>query len=320
MQVRIINYGGIVTKIITPDKHGNIGDVVLGFESLQGYLQDDNPYMGCLIGRYANRIAQAKFTLDGKEYLLEANDRGQSLHGGHKGFDRVTWKAEKIIENTALQLTYKSPDGEGGYPGNLVVTVVYSLMEDNSLKIDYRAATDRATAVNLTSHCYFNLSAGIDDNIFNHELQINADRFTPVNEAMIPTGDMLLVNNTAMDFTSFQSIGKSICRTKDGFDHNWILNKKENKLQLAASLQHSSSGRYMEVYTTKPGLQFYTGNSLNGSLLHTKNKDTYGKYAGLCLETQYFPDAPNQSAFPNSIVRPGEIYQHTTVYKFGVKN
>src|SRR5882757_8303240 len=258
MQVSIINYGGTVTKIITPDKNGNKADVILGYDSLAGYLQTGNPYFGCLVGRYGNRIANAKFTLEGKQYTLAANNNGQSLHGGNKGFDKVVWNAEKLPGDSGIKLTYLSKDGEEGYPGNLSVTVVYTLTTDNALKIEYSAATDKATPVNLTNHCYFNLSAGTDSTILDHELQINADKFTEVNDVLIPTGKLPDVKNTPMDFRSFKRIGKEIDSIKGGYDHNWVINKKENALELAASLYHSPSGRFMEVYTTEPGIQFYS--------------------------------------------------------------
>jgi len=318
MQVSIINYGGTVTKLITPDKNGKFGDVVLGYESLDGYLQKDNPYFGALIGRYGNRIAKAKFTLDGKTYTLAANNNGNTLHGGNKGFDKVVWTAEKQGDSS-LKLSYRSKDGEEGYPGNLDVTVVYTLTADNALKIDYTATTDKATPVNLTNHAYYNLSAGSDSTILDHELQINADKYTPVDSLLIPTGQIASVKGTPFDFTTSKPIGRDIAQVKGGYDHNWVLNKNGNALEKIATLYHAGSGRVMDVYTTEPGLQFYSGNFLDGTLTDTKGGAKYVKHAALCLETQHFPDSPNQPNFPNTILKPGETYRQTTVYKFSTK-
>jgi aldose 1-epimerase len=319
MQVGIINYGGTVTKIITPDKSGAMGDVVLGYDSLSGFLQKTNPYFGALIGRYGNRIANAKFTLDGKEYTLAANDHGNSLHGGNKGYDKVWWNIEKLPGDSSLKLTYLSKDGEEGYPGNLNVQVIYTLAANNSLKIYYTATTDKATPVNLTNHCYFNLSAGKDSTIFNHELMIDADKFTPVNDKLIPTGKIAEVKNTPMDFTTAKKVGRDIDSVKGGYDHNWVLNKKGNALEKVAAVYEPNSGRYMEVFTTAPGLQFYSGNFLDGTLTNTKKGQKYLQHAALCLETQHFPDSPNEPAFPNTILKHGETYTQTTVYKFSAK-
>jgi len=318
MVVKILNYGGTVTDIITPDKNGKMGNVVLGFDSLSGYLQTGNPYFGCLVGRYANRIANAKFTLDGKEYTLAANDGPNTLHGGLKGFDNVIWTV-KIFNDSSLLLSYLSKDGEEGYPGNISVDVMYSLSDDNGLKIEYAAVTDKATPVNLTNHCYFNLSAGADSTILDHELMLRATQFTPVNAQLIPTGKIDTVKGNAMDFTSAKKIGKEIAQVAGGYDHNWVFQKPENRFDLVASLYHQPSGRYMEVRTTEPGIQFYSGNFLNGRLKNTRENVKYVKHAGLCLETQHFPDSPNQPAFPNTILKPGETYQQITVYKFGTK-
>jgi aldose 1-epimerase len=319
MQVGIINYGGTVTKIITPDKDGNLGDVILGYDSLSGFLQKGNPYFGALIGRYGNRIANAKFKLDGKEYKLAANNGPNSLHGGEKGFDKVWWNIEKLAGDSSLKLTYLSKDGEEGYPGNLNAEVVYTLGSDNSLKIDYTATTDKPTPVNLTNHCYFNLSSGKDSTILNHEVMLNAGKYTPVDSTLIPTGRIADVKGTPMDFTSAKKVGKEIDSVKGGYDHNWVLNKNGNGLEKAATVYEPNSGRYMEVFTTEPGVQFYTGNFLNGTLTNTKNGLRYVKHGALCLETQHFPDSPNEPSFPSTILKPGETYRHTTVYKFSVK-
>ncbi len=323
MQAGILNYGGTITKLITPDKKGKMGDVVLGFETFSGYLQKNEPYLGALVGRYANRIANAKFTLDGKTYKLAPNNFGNSLHGGNVGFDKVIWNVEKIGD-TSLMLTYQSKDGEEGYPGNLNVQVVYTLGSDNSLKIDYTATTDRATPVNLTNHSYFNLSAGKDSTILDHVLQLNADKYTPVNDQLIPTGQIADVKGTPLDFTNAKAIGKDIGKVKGGFDHNWILNKKGDdpesyREQPAATVYDPGSGRFMEVFTTQPGIQFYSGNFLNGTLQVTKGGQIYVPHAGLCLETQHYPDSPNQPSFPSTILKPGETYSQSTVYKFSVK-
>ena len=317
MIVKILNYGGTVTDIIVPDKAGKMGNVVLGYDSLSGYLQNGNPYFGCLVGRYANRIANAKFTLDGKEYKLAPNNDGNTLHGGLKGFDKRVWKAGSINTDSiaSLKFTYDTKDGEEGYPGNLHTEVIYTLTKDNELKIEYTATTDKATPVNLTNHCYFNLSAGIDSTILDHELKLNANKYTPVNDKLIPTGKIDDVKGTPMDFTTAKKIGRDIANVPGGYDHNWVLNGND-----AGSLYHAASGRYMEVSTTEPGIQFYSGNFLNGTLKNTRGNAKYVKHAGLCLETQHFPDSPNQPAFPNTILKPGETYHQTTIYKFSIKN
>jgi len=318
MQLSIINYGGTITRLTAPDKNGKFGDVVLGYDSLSGYLQRGNPYFGALIGRYGNRIGKATFTLDGKTYNMDKNDGANSLHGGNKGYDKVVWTAEKQGDNS-LKLTYHSKDGEGGYPGNLDVTVVYTLQADNAVKIDYTATTDKATPVNLTNHAYYNLSAGTDSTILNNEIQINADKYTPVDAGLIPTGELADVKGTPFDFTSSKPIGRDIAQVKGGYDHNWVLNKKGTTLEKIVTLYHPTSGRVMEVYTTEPGVQFYTGNFLNGRLAHTKGSAKYVKNAALCLETQHFPDSPNHPNFPSTILKPGETYKSTTVYKFSTK-
>jgi aldose 1-epimerase len=319
MQVSVINYGGTITKIVTPDKNGAMEDVVTGFESLDGYLQKGDPYFGALIGRYGNRIASAKFTLDGKTYTLAGNNNGNSLHGGNKGYDKVYWNIEKQADSNSLKLTYFSKDGEEGYPGNLDVIVIYTLGADNSLKIDYTATADKVTPVNLTNHSYFNLSAGKDSTILNHQLELKADKYTPVNDALIPTGKIEDVNGGPMDFRTAKPIGKDIASVKGGYDHNWVLNKKLTTPELAAVLYDPGSGRLMEVYTTEPGIQFYSGNFLDGTLTNTRSGQKYVKHAALCLETQHFPDSPNQPSFPNTILKPGETYKQITIYRFSVK-
>jgi aldose 1-epimerase len=319
MQVSILNYGGTVTKIITKDKDGNYGDVILGYDSLAGYLQTANPYFGGLIGRYGNRIAKGKFTLDGATYTLATNNNGQSLHGGLKGFDKVMWTVEKQPGDSSLKLTYLSKDGEEGYPGNLSVAVIYTLTANNGLKIDYTATTDKATPINLTNHSYFNLSAGKDSTILDHELMIRADKYTAVDSVLIPTGKLPGVKGTPMDFNTAKKIGRDIDSVKGGYDHNWVLRRSGNGLESVATLYHPASGRFMEVFTTEPGLQFYSGNFLDGTLRYTNNNQKYVKHAALCLEIQHFPDGPNQPTFPNTILKPGEKYTHTSLYQFSVK-
>jgi len=318
MVVKILNYGGTVTNIITPDKNGKMGNVILGYDSLSGYRQPGNPFFGSLVGRYANRIANAKFTLDGKEYTLAKNDGPNTLHGGLKGFDKVIWTV-KSFNDSGLLLSYSSKDGEEGYPGNFTADVMYSLSNDNDLKIEYTAVTDKATPVNLTNHSYFNLSAGADSTILDHELMLKAEKYTPVNKTLIPTGNIDNVKGTPMDFTISKKVGRDITQVPGGYDHNWVFQKPENRFDLVASLYHQASGRYMEVRTTEPGIQFYSGNFLNSRLKNTRDGVKYVKHAGLCLETQHFPDSPNQPAFPNTILKPGETYQQITVYKFGTK-
>ncbi len=320
MEVGIINYGGAITKIITADKDGNKADVIIGFESLDGFLQKGVPYFGALIGRYGNRISDATFTIDGTKYTLEGNNNGNSLHGGNKGYDKVYWTIEKLATNNALKLNYKSKDGEEGFPGNLDIEVTYTLTEDDMLIIAYEATTDKATPVNLTSHAYFNLSGEKESTILNHQLMINANKYTPVDSASIPTGKIDCVKNGPMDFTTPKFIGKDIDTVNVGYDHNWVLNKTNKALEKAATLYHQVSGRLMEVFTTEPGLQFYSGNFLDGTLTNTKNEIKYFKHAALCLEAQHFPDSPNQHSFPNTILKPNETYTQTTAYKFSVKN
>ncbi|NCI45730.1 aldose epimerase family protein [Sediminibacterium soli] len=317
MQVKILNYGGTITNLFVPDRTGNLGDVVLGYDSLAGYLQKGNPYFGCLVGRYANRIAQGTFTLEGKTYTLARNNGNNALHGGLKGFDKVIWQADQYTDST-LQLAYVSKDGEEGYPGAVTVVVLYTVTADNALKISYSATTDKATPVNLTNHAYFNLSAGKDSTVLHHMIMINADKFTEVNDQLIPTGKLPDVKGTPMDFTNTKKIGRDIASVKGGYDHNWVLNPSVEGWKQAAVLYDSASGRMMEVRTTQPGIQFYTGNFLDGSLRDRTGKKIV-KHAGLCLETQHFPDGPNQPAFPNTILRPGETYQQATLYKFSVK-
>jgi aldose 1-epimerase len=319
MTVKITNYGGIVTSIVTLDQSGSPGDVVLGFDALEDYLEE-SPYFGAIVGRYGNRIAKGKFTLDGQEYTLATNNGPNHLHGGVKGFDKVVWEAEEVrVEGgVGLRLTYTSPDGEEGYPGTLTSTVTYTLTGDNNLRIDYDARTDKKTPVNLTNHSYFNLAAGEEDNALQHELTIYADRYTVVDKTAIPTGELREVEGTPMDFRQATAIGARIEQVEGGYDHNYVLTNQEERLALAATAYDPTSGRYLEMYTTQPGVQFYSGNFLNGSLTG-KGNIVYTKHYGFCLEAQHFPDSPNQPDFPSTILSPGEIYYHTTIYKFSTK-
>jgi aldose 1-epimerase len=318
MVVKISNYGGTVTTILAPDKNGKFENVVLGFDSLKTY-QKGCPFFGALIGRYGNRICKGKFTLDGKEYTLATNDGPNHLHGGKKGFDKVVWDA---IENSGkdsvgLTLTYISKDLEEGYPGTLTSKVTYSLTNNNELKISYEAETDKATVINLTHHSYFNLS-GRKESVLNHELTLYADSITPVDSTLIPTGVIAPVAGTAFDFTKPHKIGERIAQVKGGYDHNFKLNRKGEGLQLAVELYEPTSGRLMQTYTTEPGMQFYSGNFLDGTLVASDNI-AIQKYYGLCLESQHFPDSPNRPNFPSTVLKPGVKYTHFTVYKFSVK-
>lgn len=316
-QVTISDYGGTVTSWMTPDNKGVRSSVILGFHELSGYLAHP-PYFGATIGRYGNRIGNAKFTLDGKIYTLAANNGKNSLHGGLKGFDKVVWDADPLSENTpSLTLHYTSKDGEEGYPGNLKVSVKFSLSDDNELSIEYNAETDKATPINLTNHSYFNLTGDISNTILNHSLMIDADRYTPVDTSLIPTGQLAPVKGTPFDFTTAQKIGSRIDQVKGGYDHNWVLNKKGSDLQKVAEVSDSSSGRKMEVYTMEPGLQFYTGNFLDGTI-KTSDGVAINQHTALCLETQHFPDSPNKPAFPSTILKPGDKYHTVTKYKVTV--
>jgi aldose 1-epimerase len=316
MTVKITNYGGIVTSILVPGKKGETADVVLGFDSLDGYL-GEHPYFGAIVGRYGNRIAKGKFTLDGNAYTLAVNNGNHHLHGGSKGFDKVVWQAEEIKEDNrvGIKLRYLSKDGEEGYPGNLSVTVIYSLTETNELKIDYEAETDKATPINLTHHSYFNLEGAGSGNVLGHMLTIYANRYTPVDDELIPAGESAAVPGTPMDFRNPTAIGAGIEDVKGGYDHNYVLNNADGSMRLVAKVAAPLSGRLMDVFTTEPGIQFYSGNFLDGSN-RGKNGNVYNKYYGFCLETQHFPDSPNQPAFPSTILRPGEKYSHHTIYKF----
>ena len=325
MTVTISDFGGTIVSWTAPDKDGKYEDITLGCDSLSGYTKGV-PYFGALIGRYGNRIAQGKFTLDGKAYTLAINNTPNALHGGLKGFDKVMWKATPIDgAEPALKLTYTAKDGEEGYPGNLSVEVLYTLTKDNSLKIDYKATTDKATVVNLTNHAYFNLAGAGKGDILGHEVVLNADKFLPVNKGLIPTGELKAVAGTPFDFTKSAVIGSRINDTTDvqikyglGYDHCWVLSDSSKTLKTAAIVTEPTSGRVMEVLTTEPAIQFYTGNFLDGTITG-KGGAIYKHRYGFCLETQHYPDSPNQKAFPTTVLRPGQTYATTTVYKFSVK-
>ena len=323
LEARIMTYGGTVVSLKVPDRRGKLGDVVLGYETLDGYLKN-SPYFGAIIGRYGNRIGKARFSLNGKEYTLPKNNGENTLHGGLKGFGKVVWKGKEVKskDGIGLSLSYVSKDSEEGFPGNLTVTVVYTLTNNNELKIDYTATTDKATVVNLTNHSYFNLAG--EGGILNHELIIDASSFTPVDSGLIPTGELRTVKGTPMDFTRSTLIGARIDQQDEqltagrGYDHNWVLNNGTGRLALAARVYEPGSGRVMEVYTTEPGLQFYSGNFLDGSITG-KGGQVYKQRYGLCLETQHFPDSPNKAGFPSTVLKPGQKYKTTTIYKFSVK-
>lgn len=323
MEVRITNYGATVTSIKVPDRNGEIADVALGYNRVEDYINAiDRPYFGSTIGRYGNRIARGKFTLDGEEYTLATNNDEHHLHGGNMGFDKVVWQARQT-ENR-LELSYLAKDGEEGYPGNLQVRVTYTLTDADELKIEYFATTDKATPVNLTNHTYFNLAGEGSDTVNDHVLMINADVFTPVDSGLIPTGELRPVEGSPFDFREPKPIGRDLEQDDPqleygaGYDHNWVLNKGNGGLNLAATLYDPQSGRFMEVFTEEPAMQFYGGNFLDGRLVG-KSGRPYKHRSGLCLETQHSPDSPNQPAFPDTILRPQEEYRTATVYKFSVR-
>ncbi|MBA4746031.1 MAG: galactose mutarotase [Muricauda sp.] len=325
MEVDVITYGGIITRWTAPDKQGKFEDIVLGFDSLEQYL-DGSPYFGALIGRYGNRIANGKFSLDGETYTLATNDGNNHLHGGEKGFDKVIWNA--IPKNTGagatLELTYTSEDGEEGYPGQLDVKVTYTLTHNNELDIQYEAVTDKPTVVNLTQHSYFNLSGQLSTPVLDHEIYLNADTYLPVDGGLIPTGEFREVAGTPFDFKEPKSIGEEIEADNEqldlggGYDHCWVLNEGEEDFGLAASAYHPNTGRLLEVYTNEPGMQFYSGNFLDGTL-PAKDGGAYGKRSGFCLETQHYPDSPNQANFPSVRLNPGETYSTRTMFKLSTK-
>lgn len=325
VELKITNYGGVITSVSAPDREGEFADVVLGFDRLSKY-RDEHPYFGALIGRYGNRIAEGQFAIDGNTYHLPRNNGPNTLHGGESGFDKRLWEAEEVRLDQAagLDLTRVSEDGEQGFPGNLNVKVRYLLNNDNEIVIQYEATTDQPTVCNLTNHSYFNLKGAGNGDILDHELMINADRFTPINETLIPTGELRPVEGTPFDFRDPTPIGKRIKAENQqleyagGYDHNFVLQRDEEGMVLAASVLEPNSGRFLEVLTTEPGLQFYSGNFLDGSNVGKGGK-VYEFRNGFCLETQHFPDSPNQEDFPSTVLRPGEVYETRTIYRFSVK-
>ena len=323
-KVKIITYGARVVSIEVPDRSGKLGDVSLGYDDLQGY-EKDSSFLGAIVGRYGNRIALGRFTLDGKTYTLATNNNGNHLHGGLRGFDKVVWTGKgSVVAGTArLRLAYLSKDQEEGYPGNLSVTVIYTLTNRNELRMDYSAQTDKATVLNLTNHAYFNLAGAGSGDILNHQIRINALRFTPTNETSIPTGELRSVKGTPLDFTKATPIGARIEEKYEqlisgaGYDHNFVLNKPAGKLGLAAEVYEPTSGRVLRVFTTEPGVQFYSGNFLSGAI--GKQGLAYPRRSGFCLEAQHFPDSPNKPKFPTTVLRPGGRYTQTTTYEFSVR-
>lgn len=325
MTAKILNYGGIVVSLTVPDRNGRFDDVVLGYDKLDGYLKK-GPFFGAIIGRHANRIENASFEINGIVYYVTKNEGENQIHGGLTGFDKVVWQANIVTkgQDECLELSYTSKDGEEGYPGNLDVKVTYTLTDDNALKIDYFAVSDKDTVVNLTNHSYFNLSGHASGNILKHEVRINADRFTVNDKNSIPTGEIRDVKGTPMDFTKLTTVEAGIFSKYQqiefghGYDHNWVLNVSEERLVKAAEVFDASSGRVMEVYTTMPGVQFYSGNYVDESE-YCKDGVKYGRNSGLCLETQYFPNALKHRNFPSPILKAGEQYKHRTIYKFSIK-
>ncbi|HUU14947.1 MAG TPA: aldose epimerase family protein [Terriglobia bacterium] len=325
VEVRAITYGGIIVSLRTPDKNGKLDDIVLGFDTLDSYL-GKHPYFGAIIGRYGNRIGNAKFTLDGVEYKLAANNGPNSLHGGLKGFDKAVWKAQSLEndQGVGVVFTHTSPDGEEGYPGNLTAKVTYTLTNQNELIFDYEATTDKPTPVNLTQHTYFNLAGAGKGDVLGHEVLLNADSFTPVDSNLIPTGEIRKVAGTPFDFTKPTAVGARINQDDEqlklagGYDHDFVINRRGEEPSLAARVYEPTSGRVLEVSTTQPGVQLYTGNFLDGTLTG-KGGHVYQKRSGLCLETQHFPDSPNKPDFPSTILRPGETYRSRTIFKFSVR-
>ncbi len=326
MELNVTNYGAIITVIRVPDRDGTLADITLGYHSVKEYINAvEKPYFGAVVGRYGNRIANGKFSIDDTDYELPKNNGPNSLHGGFFGFDKVVWDAE-TVGNNAVKLTYQSQDMEQGYPGNLTAVVTYTLTDENEIVVQYTATTDKPTPVNLTQHAYFNLKGEGEDTILDHQLMINADRYTPVDETLIPRGELAFVEGTPFDFRQVKPIGRDIeqeheqLRFGGGYDHNWVLNRggADRELVLAATLYEPTSGRLLEVLTTEPGLQFYCGNFLTGRLTGKSGK-AYVYRGGLCLETQHFPDSPNHANFPNTILRPGETLRSQTVFRFSAK-
>ena len=324
MEVRAVTYGGIIISLRVPDRDGNFDDVVLGFDNLDGYIKSP-PYFGAIIGRYGNRIAKGRFTLDGKTYRLAVNNGPNHLHGGIKAFDKVVWNAQELknAESVGVAFQHTSPDGDEGYPGTLNVQVTYMLTDRNELAVDYRATTDKATPINLTQHTYFNLAGDGKRDVLDHELTLNADGFTPVDDSLIPAGAIAPVEGTPFDFRKPTAIGARIAQDHEqlrfgmGYDHNFVLNRQGDGMVQAARVTEPASGRVLEVSTTEPAVQFYTGNFLDGSITG-KSGHIYNQRYGFCLETQHFPDSPNKPQFPSTILQPGKEYRSRTVFTFSV--
>jgi aldose 1-epimerase len=327
MEARIMTYGGIVQSLKVPDKNGKFDDVVLGYDKLDGYLANKgNPYFGALIGRYGNRIGGAKFTLEGKTCTLATNNGPNSLHGGIKGFDKVVWQARSLLtaDGPTLELTYVSKDGEEGFPGNFKVTATYTITDNNELHLYFTATTDQPTVCNLTHHSYFNLRGQGNGDILGHEVYINSDKTTPVDKELITTGKFAPVDGTPFDFRKPTAIGARIndpdqqLQYGPGYDHNWVINKPMGKLGLQARVYEPASGRVMEVWSTEPGLQFYAGNFLDGTITGKDGK-VYQRRTGFCMEPQHYPDSPNKPMFPTTELKPGETYQNTIIYRFSAQ-
>jgi aldose 1-epimerase len=322
LELRAMTYGGIITSLKVPDRDGAMGDIVLGFGRLDEYVKE-SPYFGAIVGRYGNRIARGQFTLDGRSYTLAKNNGPNHLHGGRNGFDKAVWQAAPSANGAAVTFSRTSPDGEEGYPGNLQVRVSYTLTDSNELIVDYHATTDKATPINLTQHTYFNLTGDVAGDILGHELTIRADRFTLVDATLIPTGELAPVQGTPFDFRKPTAIGARINQPNEqlvngkGYDHNWVLNRNGRGLEPAVRVVEPKSGRTLDIATTEPGLQFYSGNVLDGTI-RGKGGRAYAHRTGFCLETQHFPDSPNHPAFPSTILRPGQEYSTKTVFTFGV--
>jgi aldose 1-epimerase len=324
IEVRIMTYGATILSLKTPDRAGTLDDISLGFDTFAPYV-DKSPYFGTVVGRYGNRIAKGKFTLDGQTYTLATNNGPNHLHGGNKGFDKKVWKPDTFqnASGVGVKLSYVSADGEEGYPGTLSADVTYTLNDKNELIVDYHATTDKATVVNLTQHTYFNLAGDKANDILGHQLQLNADRYTPVDDTLIPTGELAPVDGTPFDFRTPTAIGARIGQDNEqlkrgkGYDHNWVLTRQGEGLSLAARVVEPTSGRTLEIRTTEPGIQFYSGNFLDGTLTG-KGGRVYPQRSGFCLETQHFPDSPNHPNFPSTVLRPGQEYKTQTVFAFGV--
>ena len=324
VEVKLTSYGAIVMSLLAPDRDGKLENVVLGFEKSEGYWTEPYSsnccYLGSIVGRYGNRIAEGKFTLNDEQYSMAINNGPNHLHGGLKGFDKVVWdvKSFEKEEEAGVEFSYLSKDGEEGYPGNFTISVKYTLTQDNELMIDYSGTIDKACPVNVTHHGYFNLTGGAKRDILDHQMMIKADRYTVVDETLIPTGELRSVSGTPMDFNKAYSIGERIADVEGGYDHNYVLSDDVMSLRKVVEVYEPISGRMMEMFTTEPGVQFYSGNFLDG-ILTGSGGVKYNQHWGFCLETQHFPDSPNQAAFPSTVLKPGDEYRHSTVYKFGTR-